>query len=168
MNTVTDGLSFLQPTANYVYNTSTLAWVEMQQPVISGGTIVVGSVNQGTGGVSAWLVTASSLPLPTDAATQTTLALIKAKTDNIDVALSTRTKPADTQFVSSKVSLTGSAPTFATVGTSSAIAVASNASRTSLVLTNTSENMIYIGLGATAVIGSGIVIAPYSVWPRNE
>lgn len=35
-----------------------------------------------------------------DFATQTTLALIKAKTDNIDVALSTRTKPADTQIVS--------------------------------------------------------------------
>jgi len=38
-----------------------------------------------------------SSALPTDAATQTTLALIKAKTDNLDVALSTRTKPADTQ-----------------------------------------------------------------------
>lgn len=35
-----------------------------------------------------------------DFATQATLALIKAKTDNIDVALSTRTKPADTQVVS--------------------------------------------------------------------
>lgn len=35
----------------------------------------------------------------TDVATQTTLALIKAKTDNIDVALSTRTKPADQQHV---------------------------------------------------------------------
>lgn len=34
-----------------------------------------------------------------DFATQTTLALIKAKTDNIDVALSTRTKPADQQHV---------------------------------------------------------------------
>lgn len=34
-----------------------------------------------------------------DFATQTTLALIKAKTDNIDVALSTRTKPADAQHV---------------------------------------------------------------------
>lgn len=32
-----------------------------------------------------------------DYATQTTLALIKAKTDNIDVLLSTRTKPADAQ-----------------------------------------------------------------------
>jgi hypothetical protein len=34
-----------------------------------------------------------------DYATQTTLALIKAKTDNIDVLLSTRTKPADAQHV---------------------------------------------------------------------
>ncbi len=34
-----------------------------------------------------------------DFATQTTLALIKAKTDNLDVLLSTRTKPADTQIV---------------------------------------------------------------------
>lgn len=34
-----------------------------------------------------------------DFATQTTLALIKAKTDNLDVLLSTRTKPADAQHV---------------------------------------------------------------------
>src|SRR3990172_7831233 len=67
-------------------------------------------------------IDAASLPLPTGASTETTLALIKtntdnlnvalstisteatlalikAKTDNIDVALSTRTKPADTQIV---------------------------------------------------------------------
>ena len=45
-------------------------------------------------------VSVATLPLPADAATQTTLALIKAKTDNLDVLLSTRTKPADTQPVS--------------------------------------------------------------------
>ncbi len=39
-------------------------------------------------------------------ATQTTLAQIKAKTDNIDVALSTRTKPADTQTVAGTVGVT--------------------------------------------------------------
>jgi hypothetical protein len=66
-------------------------------------------------------VTAASLPLPSgaakesggnldslvakDFATQTTLALIKAKTDNLDVAISTRTKPADTQTVSGTVSV---------------------------------------------------------------
>ena len=49
--------------------------------------------------VTAVPVSVASLPLPTDAATQTTLALIKAKTDNLDVALSTRTKPADAQHV---------------------------------------------------------------------
>ena len=42
-------------------------------------------------------ISAAALPLPAGASTEATLALIKAKTDNIDVALSTRTKPADTQ-----------------------------------------------------------------------
>lgn len=49
---------------------------------------------------SAQPVSAASLPLPAGASTETTLALIKAKTDNLDVLLSTRTKPADTQPVS--------------------------------------------------------------------
>lgn len=44
-------------------------------------------------------VSAASLPLPTGASTEATLALIKAKTDNLDVLLSTRTKPADSQHV---------------------------------------------------------------------
>lgn len=56
-------------------------------------------------------VSAASLPLPTGASTETTLALIKAKTDNIDVVLSTRTKPADQQHVivdsSATVAVTG-------------------------------------------------------------
>lgn len=50
-------------------------------------------------------VSAISLPLPAGASTEATLALIKAKTDNLDVALSTRTKPADTQTVSGSVSV---------------------------------------------------------------
>jgi hypothetical protein len=45
-------------------------------------------------------VSAAALPLPSGASTEATLAAIKAKTDNLDVALSTRTKPADTQPVS--------------------------------------------------------------------
>lgn len=49
---------------------------------------------------SAQPVSAASLPLPAGASTEATLALIKAKTDNLDVLLSTRTKPADTQPVS--------------------------------------------------------------------
>jgi hypothetical protein len=56
-------------------------------------------------------VSAASLPLPSGASTEATLALIKAKTDNLDVALSTRTKPADAQHVivdsSASVGVTG-------------------------------------------------------------
>lgn len=57
-------------------------------------------------------VSAASLPLPSGASTEATLALIKAKTDNLDVALSTRTKPADQQHV-----IVDSAPTTAVTGT---------------------------------------------------
>lgn len=72
-------------------------------------------------------VSAVSLPLPSGASTETTLAAIKAKTDNLDVALSTRTKPADTQTVSGSVSVSNfpatqpvslaSAPTTPVTGT---------------------------------------------------
>lgn len=41
-------------------------------------------------------VSAAALPLPAGASTEATLALIKAKTDNLDVVLSTRLKAADT------------------------------------------------------------------------
>lgn len=44
-------------------------------------------------------VTVSSSALPSGASTEATLALIKAKTDNIDVALSTLTTPSDQQHV---------------------------------------------------------------------
>lgn len=56
-------------------------------------------------------VSAAALPLPSGASTEATLALIKAKTDNLDVALSTRTKPADAQHVivdsSASIAVTG-------------------------------------------------------------
>lgn len=45
-------------------------------------------------------ISATSLPLPSGSSTEATLELIKAKTDNLDVLLSTRTKPSDTQPVS--------------------------------------------------------------------
>lgn len=48
-------------------------------------------------------VSATALPLPTGASTEATLALIKAKTDNLDVLLSTRTKSADSQTVTGTV-----------------------------------------------------------------
>ena len=78
------------------------------------GTNTVGKIDQGVGGASAWKtdgsatiqpvsgpltdaqlrtsavpVSAAALPLPTDAATEATLAAVKAGTDNLDVPLST-------------------------------------------------------------------------------
>ena len=50
-------------------------------------------------------ISAATLPLPSGASTEATLALIKAKTDNLDVLLSTRTKPTDSQVVSTGPSL---------------------------------------------------------------
>ena len=49
---------------NTVYNPNTLSWEAMLQPVIEGGTIVVGTVNQGTGGSSAWKVDGSAVTQP--------------------------------------------------------------------------------------------------------
>src|ERR1035437_2452074 len=56
---------------------------------------------------------------------------------------------------------TGNAPTAATVGASSGIAVAANSSRTGLALVNTSANIISIAFGANAaVLYSGITLYP--------
>lgn len=78
---------------------------------------------------------------------------------NTDIGLVTR---------NAKSSLTGSAPTSATVGVSSASAVSSNASRKGLVLVNTSQNTISLGVGNTAVLNSGITLAPNGVWVMDE
>ena len=63
---------------------------------------------------------------------------------------------------------TSSSPTSATVGVSSAQALASNVNRKGLVLTNTSINKICIGIGATAVLNSGITLYPGGVWVMDE
>jgi len=45
---------------NLVWDTSLLDWVRMSQPILNAGSVVVsGAVDQGTGGVSAWLVVES-------------------------------------------------------------------------------------------------------------
>jgi hypothetical protein len=60
-----------------------------------------------------------------------------------------------------KTALTPSAPAAATVGITSAQAVAANANRKGLVLVNTSANYISLGFGAAAVLYSGITLNPY-------
>jgi len=93
-------------------------------------------------------VSAASLPLPSGASTEATLALIKAKTDNLDVALSTRavTGLTDAQLRASAVPVsaaslplpTGAATeaTLATIGKPSVLAVtATGASGAAVTLT---------------------------------
>lgn len=99
-------------------------------------------------------------------------------TDSAEVkAASTPATAADTALVvainpgtpvSTKTALTANSPTVASVGTSSASAVASNASRKGLILQNNSVNTIYLGIGATAVIGSGITLYPGGVFNMDE
>lgn len=74
-----------------------------------------------------------------------------------------------TQPVSTKTALVASSPTAATVGVTSAQALATNASRLGLVITNTSANTISLGLGAAAVLNSGITLMPNGgVWVMDE
>lgn len=61
---------------------------------------------------------------------------------------------------------TPNAPTKATIGVTSAQALASNSSRTGLVMVNTSgTNNISLGFGANAaVLNNGITLIPGAVW----
>lgn len=63
--------------------------------------------------------------LPSGASTEATLAAIKAKTDNLDVLLSTRTKPADTQTVAGTVTANVTPVTSGGLSTSRTISAAS-------------------------------------------
>lgn len=92
---------------NYVWDTSLLVWVPAQQGFVKTDTLTVSSdISDRAGRLLGHVtvdnfpatqpISAAALPLPTGASTEATLALVKAKTDNLDVALSTRLKPADT------------------------------------------------------------------------
>lgn len=70
--------------------------------------------------------------------------------------------------VSTKTPLTANTPTFATVGVASAQAVAANALRKGLILTNNSTANISLAFGATAVSGRGVVLYPGGVFFMDE
>ena len=107
----TDGAS--PPT---IPGTGIRGWLRSIYDKLAGSIAVTGTFWQATQPVSA-----ASLPLPSGASTEATLALIKAKTDNLDVALSTRTKPSDTQPVSAaSLPLPAGAATEASLGTDGA------------------------------------------------
>jgi hypothetical protein len=73
-----------------------------------------------------------------------------------------------TGTISTKTALTANSPTFATVGVTSAQALASNSSRKGLILTNTSTGNISLGFGATAVLNSGITLYPGGTFNLDE
>lgn len=70
--------------------------------------------------------------------------------------------------VSERIDLSPAAPTAASVGVTSAQAVAANASRKGLVLTNTSNNRISLGFGAVAVLNSGITLYPGGIFVMDQ
>lgn len=75
-----------------------------------------------------------------------------------------------TGVVSTKTPLTPSAPTTATVGASSGLAVAANANRKGLAIVNLSNNIISLGFGSNpAVLNSGITLTQNgSVYEMSE
>lgn len=137
--------------ATYVWDTGTLSWVRATQAGGGGG----GAVTIADGAD----VTQGAIA---DAAVTTNAAgTLSAKLRGIVAILSSVWDSTNSLLkVSTKFALTASAPTFATVGTSSASAVAANASRKGLTLVNTSANRISLGFGATAVLDRGITLYP--------
>lgn len=72
------------------------------------------------------------------------------------------------QRVNLRIPLTPLAPASAVVGLASNVAVAANAGRKGLILTNTSLATISLGFGFPAVAGKGVVLLPGSSYNMNE
>ena len=72
------------------------------------------------------------------------------------------------QATTTRTSLTAAAATYATVGVTSAEAVATNANRKGLILVNTSAGVISLCVGAAAVLYSGITLYPMGSYTMSE
>ena len=70
--------------------------------------------------------------------------------------------------VATKTDLAPSSPALASVGVASAPAVAANAIRKGLSATNTSNNRVSLGFGATAVLDSGVTLYPGDSFIMDE
>ena len=108
-------------------------------------------------------------------ATNGLIAVIHSRKDapgGADVGVITRNIPSGTQPVSgtinTKTDLTPSAPTAASVGVASALALAANANRKGLKLINTSNARISLGFGSAAVLDSGVTLFPGGVLNMDE
>jgi len=114
-------------------------------------------------------ISAASLPLPSGAATAAKQpALGTAGTASADVITIQGVASMTPIKTDSKTALTASSPTAATVGVTSASVVASNSSRKGLAVVNTSSNTISFGIGAAAVLNSGITLFPGGTWVMDE
>lgn len=71
-------------------------------------------------------------------------------------------------IVTSRVTLTASSPTTATVGITSAQALAANTSRRGLIITNVSINKVSFGIGSAAVLNSGITLYPGGTFNMDD
>ncbi len=143
------------------------------------------------GGIVKLQIKAESLPLPAGAGTEATLAAIKAKTDNLDVALSTRTKPADQQHVlvdnlpatqpvsgpltnaelratpvSTRLISTTASRTTVPAALTDTLLLSENANRKTALIYNNSNAILYIGLGADPVYADDFsyLIAADTLW----
>ncbi len=72
------------------------------------------------------------------------------------------------QTVATKTALTPASPATYSLTASTAQALASNSSRKGLVVVNVSSNVVSLGLGANAVLNSGITLYPGGTWSMDE
>lgn len=118
----------------------------------------VGSVAAGTAGTSSYL---------TGGIFNTTLPTL-TNGQQAAVQLDSSGRLIVVGVLTTKSDLTPGSPTSATVGIASAQAVASNANRKGLILTNLSNNKIFLGFGATAVINTGVALYPGGSFEMDE
>lgn len=120
----------------------------------------VGSVAAGTAGTNSYLIGGVfNTSLPT---------LTNGQQAAIQFDSSGRLVVSPTTVTITKAPLSPASGTAVSIAATSTSAVASNASRKGLVLTNTSTHNISLGLGVAAVLNSGITLYPGGVWVMDE
>ena len=107
------------------------------------------------------------------AATETTASAINGKMNSLgqkNMAGSMPVTIANDQqvFTQSKTPVGANAPATASVGVTSAQILAAQASRKGLIIMNISTSVVSLGIGATAVLGSGITLLPGGTWNMDE
>ena len=147
---------------------------------ITGGVSVSGTLtaNQGTASASAkWSVqvdNSSAISVADSAAESSLASIVSALSNPLPVHDSSPASQAVTNVgtfavqATTKTALTPAAPTATSVGITSASAVAANASRKGLVLTNTSGGTISLGFGSAAVLNSGITLSSGGSFEMDE